>query len=95
LAEIVVAAVAVNVAVVALEATSTDDGTVSRVVLLASATVDPPAGAGCVSVTVQVLAALCPRLAGLQLSELTSTGARRLIAAVPELPLSVAVTVAV
>jgi hypothetical protein len=49
-----VAAVAVNVAVVAPEATITDDGTVSRALLLASATVDPPAGAAALIEAVQV-----------------------------------------
>jgi hypothetical protein len=57
--------VAVNVAVVAPDDTVTDAGTVSSVLLLASVTVDPPAGAVCVSVTVQVLVALWPRLVGL------------------------------
>ena len=87
-------AVAVNVAVVAPEATVTVAGTVSRVLLLASVTVEPPAGAVWVSVTVQVLAALWLRLAGLQLTADTSTGARRLIAAVCELAPRVAVTAA-
>jgi hypothetical protein len=51
-------AVAVNVAVVAPDDTVTEAGTVSSVLLLASVTVDPPAGAVCVSVTVQELVAL-------------------------------------
>ena len=72
----------------------TDAGTVSSVLLLASVTVDPPAGAVCVSVTVQVLVALWPRLAGLHATPDTSTGACRLIVAVCELAPSVAVTVA-
>jgi hypothetical protein len=61
-----VAAVALKVAIVASAATATDAGTVSKVLLLASVTLEPPVGAAWVSVTVQVLTALCPRLAGLQ-----------------------------
>jgi len=87
-------AVAPNVAVVAPAATFTVPGTVSKALLLASVTFDPPAGAVCVSVTVQVLAALCPRLVGLQATPDTSTGASRLIVAVFELVPKVAVTVA-
>ena len=55
----------------------------------------PPAGATFDSVTVQALVALDPRLVGLHTSELTSTGAIKLIVAGAELPLYVAVTVAV
>ena len=88
------AAVALNVAVVAPAVTVTDAGTVSEVLLLASVTLEPPAGAIWVSVTVHVPTALCPRLAGLQATPETSTGARRLIAAVCELLPSVAVRVA-
>jgi hypothetical protein len=88
------AAVALNVAVVAPDATVTDAGTVSEVLLLASVTLEPPAGALWVSVTVQVLTALCPRLVGLQARVETSTGASRLIVAVWELVPRVAVTVA-
>ena len=46
------------------------------------------------SVTMHVLAALCPRLVGLQARVDTRTGARRLIVAVCELLPRVAVTVA-
>ena len=60
------AAVALNVALVAPAATVTDAGTVSRALLLANVTLDPPAGAAWLSVTVHVPAALCPRLARLQ-----------------------------
>ena len=83
-----------NVAVVAPAATVTVPGTVSKALLLPSVTLDPPAGAVCVNVTVHVLTALCPRLVGLQATPDTSTGATRLIAAVFELVPSVAVTVA-
>jgi hypothetical protein len=84
----------VNVAVVAPADTVTDAGTVSSVLLLASVTEAPPAGAGWVVVTVQVDTALCPRLVGLHATPDTSTGACRLIVAVWELVPSVAVTVA-
>src|SRR5580704_9428330 len=88
------AAVALNVAVVAPAPTVTEAGTVSEALLLASVTLEPPVGAVCVSVTVHVLTALCPRLVGLQATLETSTGAKRLIVAVCELLPSVAVTVA-
>ena len=91
---IVAAAVALKLAVVAPEATVTEAGTVSKALLLARVTVDPPAGAVCVKVTVQLLTALCPRLVGLHTTPDTSTGASKLIVAVCELPPSVAVTVA-
>jgi len=51
-------------------------------------------GADCVSVTVQVLTAFCPRLVGLQATPETSTGASRPIVAVFELLPRAAVTVA-
>ena len=88
------AALALKVAVVAPAATVTEAGVVSKVLLLASVTLDPPAGAIWVSVTVQVLTALCPRLVGLQANADTSTGASRLMVAVCELLPRVAVTVA-
>ncbi len=74
--------------------TVTDAGTVSSALLLDSVTLDPPVGAVCVSVTVQVLTALCPRLVGLHETEDTNTGACSEIVAVFELVLNVAVTVA-
>ncbi len=55
----------------------------------------PPVGAAFVNVTVQELVAFDPRLVGLHTSELTNTGATRPIVAGAELPLYVAVTVAV
>ena len=90
------AAVALKVAVVAPAATVTDAGTVrAEVLLLARVTLDPPVGAAWVSVRVQMLVALCPRLAGVQTTPETSTAAAdRLIVAVCELLPSVAVTVA-
>jgi len=88
------AAVALNVAVVAPAATVTDAGTVSELLLLVRVTLDPPVGVVWVSVTVHMLAALCPRLVGLQATPDTSTGASRLIVAVFELVPRVAVTVA-
>ena len=88
------AAVALKIAVVAPAATVTIAGTVSEVLLLASVTLDPPVGAGWASVTVHVLAALCPRLVGLQATPETKTGASRLMVAVCELLPRVAVTLA-
>ena len=88
------AAVALKVAVVAPTVTVTDAGTVSKVLLLVSVTLDPPAGAVCVSVTVQVLTALCPKLVGLHATPDTRTGAVRVIMAVCELLPRVAVRVA-
>ena len=79
--------VALKLAVVAAAATVTDAGTVKEVLLLDSVTAAPPAGAAWAKVTVQALVALGPRLVGLQASEETSTGATKLIAALPVLPL--------
>ena len=88
------AAVALNVAAVAPDATVAAAGTDSEVLLLESVTAEPPVGAACVSVTVQVLTALCPKLVGLHATADTSTGAVRLIVAVCKLLPRVAVTVA-
>ena len=88
------AAVALKLAVVFPDVTVTDAGTVSNPLLLPSVTLDPPAGATCVRVTVQLLTALCARLVGLQDTPETRTGACRLMVAVCELLPSVAVTVA-
>lgn len=65
--EIEPAAVALKAPVVAPAATFTDAGTVSEVLLLASVTVEPPAGAAWVSVTVHVLTAPALNAAGEQL----------------------------
>ena len=95
MAAMLAAALALKVAVVAPVATVTDGGTASEALLLASETLEPPVGAGWVSVTVHILTALCPRLVGLQATPETKTGASRLIVAVCELLPRVAVTVAV
>jgi hypothetical protein len=92
---IVAAAVALNVAVVAPEATVTDAGTVREALLLATVTFEPPLGAAWASVAVHVLTAPCPRLVGLHVKVDTRTGACRLMLAVCELLPKVAVTVAV
>ena len=88
------AAEALKVAVLAPAATVTDAKTVSEVLLLVRVTLDPPAGAVWVRVTVQVLAALCPRALGLQATPDTSIGVNRLTLAVCELLPRVAVTLA-
>ncbi len=88
------AAVALKVAVVDPDVKVTDAGTASEALLLASVTLDPPAGAVWVSVTVHVLTALCPRLVGPHATPETKTGASKLIVAVCELLPRVAVTVA-
>jgi hypothetical protein len=87
------AAVALNVAVVAPAATVTEAGTASKVLSLARATTESPA-AICVSVTVQVPIALCPRLAGLHATLETGGGPSKPMMAVCELLPRVAVTVA-
>ena len=81
----IVAVVALNVAVVALAATVTDAGTASEALVLDSAMLAPPAGAACVKVTVHVVEAFGPRLAGLHEREETSTGATRLTLELAEL----------
>jgi hypothetical protein len=89
-----VVVVALKEAVVAPDATVIDAGTVKAALLSEIAIVPPPVGAALLSVTVQVLEALGPRVVGLQLSDDTSTDADRVIVAVAELPLYVAVTIA-
>ena len=88
-----VPAVTVNVADVAPAATATDAGVVSSELLSDSVTV-VLAVAALLNVTVQVLAALEPRVVGVHASEESVTAAARLIVAVFETPLSVAVTTA-
>ena len=86
-------AVAVKVAVVALAATVTDAGTVSSALLPDTVTAVAAVGAF-ERVTVQVLLAEEFRLVGEQASDVNVTGATRLMVAVLDTPLSVAVTVA-
>jgi hypothetical protein len=88
------AAVALKVAVVVPAATFTDAGTVSKVLLLDSVTLDPPVGALWVSATVHALTPLALRLVGLHVTPESGAGASRLRATVCLLPPSVAVTVA-
>ena len=73
--EAMVVVLAVKAPVVAAAATVIEAGTLSTGLELVRVTAAPPAGAGCVSVTVQVLVEFCPRLLGLQASEDTNTGA--------------------
>jgi hypothetical protein len=88
-------AVAVKLAVAAPAATVTEDGTDSSVLFEASATVDPPDGAAPLSVTVQAVEALDARLLAVHFNVDTVTGgAVSAIEADCELPLSVAVTLA-
>ncbi len=87
------AAMALNVAVVAPATTVTEAGTVSDVLSLARVTAESP-GATWVSVTVQVLVAPCPILAGLHATPETGGGATKPKVAVCELPPRFAVTVA-
>ena len=88
------AAAAVKVAVVAPAGTVTDAGTVSKVLLLASITLEPPLGAAWVKVTVHVLAVPGPRPVGLQATPEMRPVATRLMVAVFELLPRVAATVA-
>ena len=89
-----VAVVALKLAEPAAAATVTDAGTVSVALLFDRVTIAPPVGAALLRLTVQVLEELGPRLAGLQASAVTNTGATRLTLALAELPLYVAVRVA-
>jgi len=88
------AVVTVNVAEVAAAATVTEEGTVSVALVFDMVMLIPPAGAACVTVTVQVLEEFAPIVAGVQDSEETSTAVSRLMVAFAELPLYVAVMVA-
>ena len=83
-----------NVAVIAAAATVTDAGTVSVGLVLVRVTNAPPAGAALLNVTVQVLEAFCPRLAGLHASDNTTAGPTRLMGAVAEPLFNVALTTA-
>ena len=79
------AVVTVKLADVAAAATVTEGATVSVGLEFERVTLAPPAGAGCVRVTVQVLEELGPRLAGAQVKDDTSTVAARLTVALAEL----------
>ena len=78
------AVVALKVTQVAAATTVTVAGTVSVEFVLVKITVAPPAGAGWVRVTVQLLEVFGPRVLGLQISEETSTGAARVIVALAD-----------
>jgi len=84
-----------KVAAPAAPATVTDAGTLSKEVVPARAITAPAAGAGWERRTVQVLDAFGPMLVGLQLREETSTNGVRLTVVFAELPLYVAVIVAI
>jgi hypothetical protein len=79
------AVVTVKFADVAAAGTVTDGATVSVALEFERVTVAPPAGAGWVRVTVQVLEELAPMLAGLQATDETSTEAARFKVALAEL----------
>jgi hypothetical protein len=89
-----VEAVALKVAEVAPDTRLTNAGTVSEALLLARITLNPPAGALRVSVTVHLPMSLGPRMAGLQATPESGAGASRLSEAVCVLPPRVEVTVA-
>ena len=76
------AVVVLKVAVVALAGTVTEAGRERAGALLDRVTAAPPVGAGLLKVTVQVAEALAPRLAGVQTSDCSVTGASRAIEAV-------------
>ena len=89
----IVPAVTVNVAVVAPEATVTEVGVVSNALLSDNVTA-VAAVAAFDRVTVHVLLAEEFRLVGAHASDVSVTGATRLMVEVCDTPLSVAVTVA-
>ena len=92
--EMIVPAAAVKVAVVAFAATVTEAGVVKAALLEESETAVPPAGAELESVTVQVLFELDARVVGTHWTDERLTGAWRVMVAVLEVLLRVAVTVA-
>ena len=92
----IVPAVAVKVVEVAPTGTVIEAGTLSAAALLERETVVPLPGAALEMLTVQVVVALDARVVGLQVKEETvMTGAVRLIEAVDETPLRVAVRITV
>lgn len=89
--DVKVAAVAVKLAEVAPEGTVTDPGTVNELLLLASATVEPPPGAAALKVTVQVLPAPEFNEDGLHVKPVSSAGATRFKEELSEPPFKEAV----
>ena len=89
-----VPAVAVNVVNTDPAATVAEAGVVSRALLFDRVRVAPPVGAAFESAAVQVVLAPVLRVLGLQVSEVSAADDTRLMAAVWETPLSVAVMVA-
>ena len=79
------AVVTAKVADVAAAATVTDAGTVNVALEFARVTLAPPVGAAWVNVIVQVLDELAPMVAGLQVSDETSTDAARFTVVLAEL----------
>ena len=79
--------VALKVAEIAAAATVTDAGTFKIELLFARVTLAPPAGAGWVRVTVQVLEDFAARLLGLQDRVDSDAGAIKVKVLVAELPL--------
>jgi hypothetical protein len=79
------AVVTVKFADIVAAATVTDAGTVRVALEFARMTLAPPAGAGWVSVTVQVLDELAPMPVGLQVNNETSTVAARFTVVLAEL----------
>jgi hypothetical protein len=82
---LIAAVVTLKVAAVEAAATVTEEATVKVALEFESAMAAPPAGAGWVRVTVQVLEELGPRLLGLQVSAEISTDAVRLTVVLAEL----------
>ena len=91
---LIVEVVTLKVAEVAAAETVTEVGTVRVELVFDNVTMAPPLGAAFVSVTVQLLEELGPRLLALQESVETSTGATRLMEVFAELLLYVPVIVA-
>lgn len=79
--------VPLNVAVVPLDATVTEEGTVRMELLLVKVMEAPPLGARWVRATVQVVDASDPRLAGVQSTDETRTEDARFTVVLAELPL--------
>src|SRR5436190_7875559 len=91
---VTVVVLTVNVAVVAPAATVTEVGTLAAVLLLASITTAPPAGAAALSVTVPVLFAGPVRLPGFSVIEASATEVVSRVVLAVAVALGVAVAVA-